>query len=252
MPGHDGRAHCGHGRGSVKVGAVNARGCRVSAAVTSQQFQEKIRSILADESVSGSRIHISRNGHVYNCGDNDPVVYLVESGQLKTVTYSPTGKQCLLSIYAAGDILGELCFVSETRIETATAMRISVLKRIPVTVFRKVLREHNLLEEFLIHLALRLTEQQQIITNLVTMDSERRLAATLLMLGRKLGKRHHRGIRIDQRITQEELSGMVGTTRSRVGLFLKRFCDAGLVQRGRGVPLIIDDRSLTKYLEMSA
>jgi CRP/FNR family cyclic AMP-dependent transcriptional regulator len=72
------------------------------------------------------------------------------------------------------------------------------------------------------------------------------------MLGRKLGKRQQHGIRIDHRITQEELSGMVGTTRSRVGLFLKRFCDAGLVQRSSGSQLVIDDRSLSEYLETGA
>ncbi len=224
----------------------------MSTTLTSEQFQERLCSVLARESTGGTRIHIPRNGHVYNCSDRDAAVYLVECGQLKTVMYSAEGKQCLLSIYASGDFFGELCLVSDLRTETATAMRTTVLQRIPVAAFRRALQDEQLLEAFLAYLALRLSEQQQIITNLVTMDSERRLAAILLMLGRKLGKRHQHGIRIDHWITQEELSGMVGTTRSRVGLFLKRFCAAGFVQLSAGSLIITDDRSLSEYLDMSA
>lgn len=230
----------------------------MSATITSNhyqerlsRFQDRLSEAITRRLPSGKRININRQGHVYNSGDRDGAVYLVECGQVKTVTYSPDGKQCLLSIYTSGDVFGELCLVSDVCSETATAMRPTVLQRIPVAVFRRILVDEKLLEAFLGHLAIRLSEQQEVIKNMVTMDSERRLAATLLMLGRKLGKRHQRGIRIDYHITQEELSGMVGTTRSRVGYFLKRFCEAGLVYRGPGAPLVIDERSLSAYLEMS-
>jgi CRP-like cAMP-binding protein len=189
---------------------------------------------------------------VYNCGDRDNDIYLIENGQVKTVTYSRDGKKCLLSIYATGDVFGELGMLSEGRTETATAMRNSALRRVPVKKFRAALCDDQLLEAFLGHLTQRLSEQQQIITNLVTMDSERRLAAALLALAHKLGKPQPRGTRIDQRITQEELSGMVGTTRSRVGYFLKRFCDAGLVHRAPGSFLVVNESNLADYLDASA
>ena len=62
------------------------------------------------------------------------------------------------------------------------------------------------------------------------------------------GKPEADGTRIAQRITQEELACMVGTTRSRVGFFLKRFADAGLIRRGGGVFLTVEEDALAAYV----
>jgi CRP/FNR family transcriptional regulator, cyclic AMP receptor protein len=226
--------------------------CRVDRySLASNRFKHRLRAFLDEEKGTATQIRISKNAHVFNCGDRDDDLYLIESGQVKTVTYSHDGKQCLLSIYAAGDVFGELCQPSTGRLETATAMRPTILRRIPFATFRAALIDQELLEAFLGFLTLRLSEQQQIITNLVTMDSERRLAAALLILADKIGKPTSTGTRIEQRITQEELSGMVGTTRSRVGYFLKRFKEAGLVSRLPGAFLVVNERGLSNYLATS-
>jgi len=229
-----------------RSGGIGAHGPSSPSAV----FAGRLRALVSRET-SATQVRVPRNAHVFNVGDRDDGLYLIESGQVKTVTYSRDGKQCLLSIYTTGDVFGELCLLSTGRAETATAMRSTTLRRIPATKFRAALADHELLESFLGYLTLRLTEQQQVITNLVTMDSERRLAAVLLILADKLGKRQALGTRIEQRITQEELSGMVGTTRSRVGYFLKRFSEAGLVRRTSDSFLVIDEHSLTNFLEAS-
>jgi len=220
--------------------------------MASHQFAERLRSLVEEDTQGATTVRIPRGGHVFNCGDLDDDVYLIEAGQVKTVTYSRDGKQCLLSIYAPGDVFGELCQASCGRLETAAAMRPTTLRRIQSDRFRAALADHDLLEAFLAYLALRVSEQQQIITNLVTMDSERRLAAVLLALADKIGKRHSNGTRIEQRITQEELSDMVGTTRSRVGYFLKRFVEAGLVSRHPGAFLVVDEGGLSDYLETAS
>ena len=53
---------------------------------------------------------------------------------------------------------------------------------------------------------MRIADQQQVIANLVTVDSEQRLAQTLLQLARTLGKKDPRSMRIELRISHEELS----------------------------------------------
>ena len=215
------------------------------------RFKMRLRAFLDEEPGGATKIRVARGAHVFNCGDRDDDLYFIESGQVKTVAYSRDGKQCLLSIYAAGDVFGELCQSASGRSETATAMRATVLRRIPLARFRAALADQDLREAFLAYLNLRLSEQQQVITNLVTMDSERRLAAALLTLADKIGQRQSGGVRIEQRITQEELSGMVGTTRSRIGFFLKRFNEAGLVSRLPGSFLLVNENRLSDYLETS-
>ena len=63
------------------------------------------------------------------------------------------------------------------------------------------------------YLAVVVADQQQVIGNRVTIDSEQRLAKALLQLGRTTGKKAPRSLRIELKISHKELSEMVGTTR---------------------------------------
>ncbi|MEZ4663882.1 MAG: helix-turn-helix domain-containing protein [Caldilineaceae bacterium] len=63
------------------------------------------------------------------------------------------------------------------------------------------------------------------------MDSEQRLGKTLLQLAHKLQANKTRSsIRIEQRITHEELAAMVGTARPRISTFMRRFLELGLIE----------------------
>jgi len=212
-------------------------------------FGRRLWELFDRETSSSTRLRVPKNAHIYNCGDDDAAVYLVASGRVKTVTYSHDGKKCLLSIYGPGEVFGELCMLPGCRAETATAMLPTVVHRIPARRFRAALHDAELLRAFLRHLTLRVDEQRKVITDLVMMDGEHRLAAVLLRLAWKLGRPESNGTRIDQRITQEELSGMVGTTRSRVGYFLKQFSEAGLVRRTDDCRIVVNERDLIAYLD---
>ncbi|MFC4534152.1 Crp/Fnr family transcriptional regulator [Sphaerisporangium dianthi] len=216
--------------------------------VEAAQFKDELRELAAGDSLGASSIRYAKRAHIYNCGEQDQNIYLVESGQVKTQTYARCGKECLLSIYTSGDIFGESALLGAERSETATVMRTSWVRKIPAHGFRAAMADRRLLNGFIDHLAERLTEQQQVITTMVTMDSEQRLAAVLLRLSRKLGKqRSGHMLAIEERITQEELSGMVGTTRSRVGFFLKRFKDAGLVLPSEAF-LLVNEKRLADFV----
>ena len=83
-------------------------------------------------------------------------------------------------------------------------------------------------------------------------DSEQRLGKTLLQLARTLGKKDPRSIRIEQKISHEELSEMVGTTRPRISLFMQRFRNLGLIEKNREHFLIIKENKLIDYLAQIA
>ncbi|MFF2807703.1 Crp/Fnr family transcriptional regulator [Streptomyces sp. NPDC058000] len=212
-------------------------------------FRARMHGVLYKDSVRASTVTVDRNQNAYSCGDQDRNVYYVESGQIKTVMFSRSGKECLLRIYTPGDLFGELCSLGGVRAESATAMRDSIVRRVPYGQFLTALTEEGLVDAFINHLTRRLAEQQQSITHLVTVDSEQRLGEILLDLARKLGKGDRQRSRIEERITHEELSGMVGTTRSRVGHFLKHFRDVGLVEVTPESHLVVDQRRLAAYLE---
>ena len=213
------------------------------------RFQQQLRESLRQEAVHGHAVTITKDANVYTCGDQDETVYFIQSGQVKLLMVSPEGRECLLAIHTAGDIFGELCLsgLGERR-ETATAMAKSVLRPIPCAQFLVRLSRDALLEGFVQYLAVRIADQQDIIANLVMVDSEQRLGQTLLDLARKLGKQDPRSIRIEQRITHEELAAMVGTTRPRVSEFMQRFRELGLIEISAERFLIVKEQKLTDYL----
>jgi CRP/FNR family cyclic AMP-dependent transcriptional regulator len=218
-----------------------------------ERFKEQMRDSLRRETMNSRAVTIPRHSNVYTCGDQDEMVYFIESGQIKLLMVSPEGKECLLAIHGGGDIFGELCLSGlGARHETASAMKETKLKQIPCAQFFDRLSRDALSEGFVRYLAVRIADQQQVIANLVTVDSEQRLGKTLLQLARTMGKKDPHSIRIELKITHEELSEMVGTTRPRVSFFMQRFHNLGLIETNKDRFFIIKEKRLTDYLAQIA
>jgi CRP/FNR family cyclic AMP-dependent transcriptional regulator len=216
-------------------------------------FKKQLGESLQRETLNSRAVKIARQANVYTCGDRDEMVYFIESGQIKLLMLSSEGKECILAIHSAGDIFGELCLSGlDGRVETATAMKATTLKQIPCNKFFARLDRDSLFEGFVRYLAVRVADQQQVIANLVTVDSEQRLGQTLLQLARTMGKKDPRSIRIELKISHEELSEMVGTTRPRISLFMQRFHNLGLIETNKDRFLVIKENKLTDYLAQIA
>ena len=215
----------------------------------SDQFKQKMQLSLLSETKNSSAMKVGKHNHVYTVGDERETVYFIEQGQIKLVMVSSEGKECMLAIHGSGDVFGELCLSGlGGRLETATAMEDTSLKEIPCAKFLDRLSKDSLLEGFIKYLAVRVADQQQVIANLVTVDSEQRLGKTLLQIARKLGKKDPRSIRIEVKITHEELAAMVGTTRPRISVFMQRFRNLDLIEYNTEHHLIIKEHKLTAYL----
>lgn len=213
-------------------------------------FKLQLRNSLERATKNSRSIKFAKHENVYSCGDNSDNVYFIESGQIKLLMLSPDGKECLLAIYTAGDVFGEMCLSGlGLRKETANAMSETTIKQIPCSKFFSRLIDDSLLEGFVKYLTLRISDQQETISNLVTVDSEHRLGSTLLQLARKLGKKDPRSIRINQRITHKELAEMVGTTRPRITKFMKKFRERDLIHVTSNHFIIVKEKNLTAYLD---
>ena len=198
-------------------------------------------------------VKFAKRANIYSCGDKSESIYFIESGQVKLVTLSPAGKECLLAIHTPGDIFGEIGLSGFDKcMETATAMEESFIKIIPCSEFFPYLTGESLFEDFIKYLAVRIADQQRTITNLVTIDSEHRLAKTLLRLAEKLGKKDPRSVIIKHKITHEELSMMVGTTRPRISQFMRKFRKRDLIEISENRFIIVKEKNLTEYLDQTA
>ena len=182
-------------------------------------------------STSAARVRIEAQQSIYAPGDDDDAMYLIESGQVKLSMSSAAGKDCLLAIYTAGEVFGESCFSAPNkRFESASAMQPTVVRRVPRRDFLAEVQKASATESLIRHLAMRLADRQTAVFDLVTMDAERRLAKVLLFFAEKVGTSEGPYLRVEQRISHEELSQIVGTTRPRVTAFMQRFRRLGILE----------------------
>ncbi len=217
------------------------------------RFKVQMRESLIQETLHSRAIRFAKHDNIYTCGDHDELVYFIESGQIKLLMLSPDGRECLLAIHTAGDMFGEMCLSGlGARLETATAMEETNIKQIPCSKFFARLGRDKLFEGFVQYLAVRIADQQQVISDLVTVDSEQRLGKTLLRLARTMGRKDPHSIRIEPKISHEELSEMVGTTRPRISVFMQRFRNLGLIETNEEHFLVIKEAKLSAYLAQIA
>lgn len=182
------------------------------------------------DSLPFAHVRIEAQEPIYATGDADDAMYVIESGQVKVVMSSAGGNDCLLAIYAAGEVFGETCLDgSARRVESASAMAPTLVRRVLRRDVMAEIERVNAANLLLQHLARRLIERQTAVFDLITMDAAPRLAKALLQIAEKLGETEGAFLRIEQRISHEELSQIVGTTRPRITAFMQQFRRDGLV-----------------------
>lgn len=197
-----------------------------------------------------ARLRVGSQQSIYAIGDEDDAMYLIESGQVKLSMASAEGKDCLLAIYTAGEAFGESCFAGTgRRFESATAMQPTVVRRASRREFLAEVERSSATEKLLRHLAARLADRQTNVFDLVTMDAEKRLAKVLLAFAEKLGTAEGAHVRLE-RISHEELSQIVATTRPRVTAFMQTFRKLGLIER-EGRAIKVDRERMREFLRGS-
>ena len=200
-----------------------------------------LRDVFERHTLATTRLRLDGQRAFYATGEDDDALYLIDSGQVKLSMASAEGKDCLLAIHGKGEVFGESCFAGSKRQETATAMNVTVVRRATRRDVVAELMKAGAIDLLLRHLAGRLGERQVAVFDLITTDSEKRLAKTLLQFAERLGSADGPFLRLDQHISHEELSQIVGTTRPRITAFMQRFRRAGLIETtGRSISVHLE------------
>jgi len=73
----------------------------IPPALRTDPFKEQLRESSQRETLHSRRVKLARHDNVYTSGDQDRLVYSIESGRIKLLMLSPEGKECLLAIHSA-------------------------------------------------------------------------------------------------------------------------------------------------------
>jgi len=174
-------------------------------------------------------IEYGANRTIYNQGDPADSVFYLRKGKVELAVTSKRGKEAIVANLGPGEFFGEGCLAGQPlRIASATALTDCTLARIAKPLMANLLHErHGVSELFVTHLLLRNIRFEGDLVDQLFNSSEKRLARILLLLAH-FGK-ESRAETVHPRINQENLAQMVGTARSRVSHFMKKFKKLGFV-----------------------
>jgi CRP/FNR family cyclic AMP-dependent transcriptional regulator len=178
----------------------------------------------------GRKISCFRKGAVvFQQATRADAVFYVHKGSIKIVVSSSDGREAVIALLGPGEFFGEGCLIGQPlRLATAKAVVDSEVMRVTKTEMLRVLHaEPTFAELFTAHLLTRNSRIEEDLVDQLFNSSEKRLARTLLILanfGKAGGPQS-----ISTKISQETLAEIIGSTRSRVNVFMNKFRKLGLI-----------------------
>jgi CRP/FNR family transcriptional regulator, cyclic AMP receptor protein len=188
-------------------------------------------AFLASAGLGRRIIQLAPKDSFFSQGDPADSVFYLQKGRAKVTVVSAAGKEATITLFSAGDFVGEeaLAAVAGLRLATATAIvACTALKIRREEMIRVMHEEHEFSDLFLKFLLERSMRIQADLVDQLFNSSEKRLARILLLMA-EFGKPGEPEQYIPK-ITQETLAEMIGTTRSRVSFFMNRFRKLGFIE----------------------
>jgi CRP-like cAMP-binding protein len=163
-------------------------------------------------------------------GEPADSVYFLLRGKVKLTVASPDGKEAIVATLSPGEFFGEGCLAGQLRrMATATSVGSCTLTKVEKSTMARLMREDaGIAELFVTHLLARIVRYEADLIDQMFNSSEKRLARMLLLLSH-FGKASKTET-VVAGVNQEHLAQMVGTTRSRINLFMNRFRKRGFIE----------------------
>lgn len=216
----------GRSRAGATRPATTRKPSEHGAGVTAFSAQE----FLASAGLAKKIVEYRRDETIYSQGDPGNSVMYIQDGGVKLSVVSKSGREAVVAMLGPGDFFGEGSLAGHRiRIGSATAITPTSILVISTAQMIKVLHEqHAFSDRFIAHMLIRNLRTEQDLIDQLFNSSEKRLARALLLLA-SYGKRA-KPAHVVPKISQETLSEMVGTTRSRVNFFMNKFKKLGFIE----------------------
>jgi CRP/FNR family transcriptional regulator, cyclic AMP receptor protein len=195
------------------------------------------QTFLDSAGIARTIVEYRRADVIFTQGDPCESVLYIQKGGVKLSVLSKTGREAVVAMLGPGDFFGEGCLAGQpVRMGSATAITGSTILFVDKDEMVRLLhQQHALSDRFIVHMLARNIRIEEDLVDQLFNSSEKRLARTLLLLAR-YGKQD-KPERAVPKISQETLAEMVGTTRSRVNFFMKKFQRLGFIDYTDGLKI---------------
>ena len=176
-------------------------------------------------------------------------LYCISSGNIKLTKTGVDGKESIVRIVHAGDILGHRSlFTDEDFAKTATAMEDTEVCFIDKKYILSLIQKNPSVALNIINkLSRDMGHAENKLSSLHQKNVRERLAELLLSLKTTHGIKESGRWRIELKLTREEMATMIGTANETLIRFMTEFKDAGIIEQDGKVIYIKDEEELLNW-----
>ena len=199
------------------------------------------------------QISLEKGEQLFDVGDPSDGCYTILEGVFKISIPLADGKETLLNIMGAGDVIGEIGLIdSQPRTASVTALKPSELAFLPSRDFKHVADANpGIYLHMLQILSARVRTSTEAAMMQTTLPLHGRLAHAFLRLAEGFGE-NLEGERtlIRHKCTQEDLARMTGSARENINRQIKEWVEDGCLSRISGYYCIENVEKLRAYTEL--
>jgi CRP-like cAMP-binding protein len=210
------------------------------AHLNSRKFREgafDVQFFLDSAGLSRKIVEFRKRQAIFTQGNPANHVFYIQRGSVKLCVVNEAGREAVVAMLGPGDFLGEGCLADQPkRIGTAIAIAPTTVLTIDRNEMIRVLHaEHAFSDRFIAYMLSRNIRVEEDLVDQLFNSTEKRLARTLLLLAR-YGKQDQPQ-RVIPKVSQEMLAEIIGTSRSRVNLFMNKFKKLGFIHYDGGLQI---------------
>lgn len=186
---------------------------------------------------AGTRRHLAAKDIVFNRGEAGSRIYFILNGGVRVSTLSRQGQEIIFDVLVTGDFFGEMSlFDDKPRTGTVTTLVPTTLFMLGKNEFLAALEKCPAISIRLIRaLVSRLRMMDSFIEDVIFLDAAERIAKRVIALARLFGRQGEGDeIRIDLKVSQQELANLVGITRESVNKQFREWEKSGIIAIDKG------------------
>jgi len=187
-----------------------------------------------------TQVSFRKRDVIFSEGDPPDWLYIVVEGKIKITKISQDGKEIILEVIQPLDFFGGVAVLKGFPYPAnGVAMEDSKLLKISRSHLMRILdRFPNLMHCMALQLGERMKGSHETLKNIALERVESRIASLLLKLSDKAGAKVNDGIRIEMKLTKQDIAEMVGTTVETSIRTMSKFKKLGVITEKDGKVII--------------
>jgi len=197
--------------------------------------------------------NIAKNKFVAEEGSSCIWIYFVCTGRVKLLAHSAAGKDFILRIVSANDLLSDHNMLFERNPEcvySAKALEASVVVKISANDFASIIEKKvELYKSYAAIIDSHLIEAYQGLKNMAFEKVERRIARHIIQFAKNTGEKTDEGVRLGVKLSRQEIANLTGTTIETAIRVMSKFKKLKVIMEKDGHIYIVERHKLVNIAE---